>query len=291
MTASGRTPDGPVRVLTMNVYGPGNPDWDRRHALVGETIRALDPDVCALQEVPVGSDQVLDRLLGACHHRAPFSRPSADGVGGVLATRWPHRVITEIDLRTSGRSAEALPWSAALVVELDTPVGPMVVTHHKPSWPFPFELEREEQAVLVAGFLEDHVGDRDDVHAVVLGDFDATPDSASVGFWRGRRPSRQLSVCYQDAWEFAHPDEAGFTFDLANPLVAEGEVATAVTRRIDYILVRSGLHGPTLRVADCRRVLDEPVGGVWASDHYGVVADLVLPKNRPGFRSGGGAAA
>jgi len=274
----------------MNVYGPGNPDWDRRHALVGETIRALDPDVCALQEVPVGSDQVLDRLLGPGYHRTPFSRPSADGVGGVLATRWPHRLITEIDLRTSDRSAAALSWSAALVVELDTPVGPMVVTHHKPSWPFPFELEREQQAVLVADFLENHVGDRD-VHAVVLGDFDATPDSASVGFWRGRRPSRQLSVCYQDAWEFAHPGEAGFTFDVENPLVAEGEVATAVTRRIDYILVRSGLHGPTLRVADCRRVLDAPVGGVWASDHYGVVADLVLPQQRPGFRSGGGTSA
>jgi len=68
-------------------------------------------------------------------------------------------------------------------------------------------------------------------------------------------------------------------------LVLEGEVATAVSRRIDHILVRSGLRGPTLQVADCRRVLDEPVNGVWASDHFGVVADLVLPERPPGFRS------
>ena len=65
----------------------------------------------------------------------------------------------------------------------------MVVAHHKPSWPFPFELEREEQAVLVARALEDHIGERD-LHAVVLGDFDATPDSASLQFWRGARPSQ-----------------------------------------------------------------------------------------------------
>jgi endonuclease/exonuclease/phosphatase family metal-dependent hydrolase len=67
--------------------------------------------------------------------------------------------------------------------------------------------------------------------------------------------------------------------------VQEGEVATAVTRKIDHILVRSILHGSTLRVAHCQRVLVRPVDGVWASDHYGVLADLVLPANPPGFRS------
>src|SRR4051794_1687898 len=72
--------------------------------------------------------------------------------------------------------------------------------------PFPFEYEREQQAVLVAGALEDHIGPRD-VHAIVLGDFDATPDSASLEFWRGRRPVDGFSVCYQDTWEYAHPDE------------------------------------------------------------------------------------
>jgi len=38
-------------------------------------------------------------------------------------------------------------------------------------------------------------------------------------------------------------------------------------------------------VADCRLVLDRPVEGVWASDHYGVLADLVLPDQPPGFQS------
>ena len=87
--------------------------------------------------------------------------------------------------------------------------------------------------------------------------------------------STGFSVCYQSAWELVHPDEPGRTFDQENPLVREGEVATAVSRTIDHVLVRSDLHGPTLHVADCRRLLDQPVEGVWASDHYGVVADLV----------------
>jgi endonuclease/exonuclease/phosphatase family metal-dependent hydrolase len=260
----------------MNVYAPGNPDWNRRHRLVGEAIRELDPDVVALQEVPIDSGEALVHLLGHDLHLTHFSRPSDDGVAGTLATRWPHRVVEEIDLRISDRSRPTLPWCAALLVELETPVGPLLVAHHKPSWPFPFELEREHQAVLVARRLEELVGLRER-HVVVLGDFDATPDSASMQFWRGRRPAQGMSVCYQDAWEYAHPHEPGFTFDLENPLVIDGEVATAVSRKIDHVLVRSGLHGPTLQVSGCRRVLDRPVDGVWASDHYGVMVDLVVP--------------
>jgi endonuclease/exonuclease/phosphatase family metal-dependent hydrolase len=206
----------------------------------------------------------------------------------VWAGRWrpgrPFRDLGEVDLRISDRCRDLLPWQATRFVEVETPVGTTVIAHHKPVWAFPMELEREAQAVLAARTLEEHVGDRN-VHAVVLGDFDATPDSASMAFWRGRRPAEGTSVCYQDAWEYVYPDEAGRTFDLENPLVAEGEVATAVSRRIDYVLVRGGLFGPSLRATQCRRVLDGPVDGVWASDHYGVLADLSLLVNPPGFRS------
>ena len=276
-----RAPDT-LRVVTYNVYGPANPDWERRHALIRTTLRDLDADVVALQEVPIDQD-FLDDLLGPGYHFGHFSHAS-DGVAGTLATRWPQRRVTELDLRITERVANTLSWSAALVVEVDTPLGTLVVAHHKPTWPFPFELEREAQAVMLARTLEEHIGDRV-LHAVVLGDFDATPDSASLSFLRGRRPVDGLSVCYQDVWEYAHPDDSGRTFDLENPLVREGEVATAVSRRIDHVLVRAGLHGPTLLVRDCRRVLDAPVDGVWASDHYGVLADLVLPDRPPGFRS------
>src|SRR4051794_23311227 len=59
----GSGPPRAIRVFTMNLYGPGNPDWQRRHQLVGQTVLALDPDVIALQEVPVDSADTLARLL------------------------------------------------------------------------------------------------------------------------------------------------------------------------------------------------------------------------------------
>ncbi|MBT2423325.1 hypothetical protein J7F01_31745 [Streptomyces sp. ISL-22] len=51
-------------------------------------------------------------------------------------------------------------------------------------------------------------------------------------------------------------------------------------RRVDYIMIRCDDHGPTLHIDRCERLFTEPVNGVWASDHFGVVADLSLPSRR-----------
>jgi endonuclease/exonuclease/phosphatase family metal-dependent hydrolase len=37
-----------------------------------------------------------------------------------------------------------------------------------------------------------------------------------------------------------------------------------------------------LQVRSCERALVEPVDGVQASDHYGVLAELVVPERPPG---------
>lgn len=266
-------------MVTMNVLSPANPDWTRRRRVLATALRGLEADVVALQEVPIGSDpDVVAELIGDGYHVSPLGRPTPDGVGAALATRGPHELVEEIDQRCTPRTRE-LTWCATQLVALETAVGRVLLVHHKPTWQFGYEAERERQALTAARAVEAHVGD---AHAVVLGDFDATPDAASMQFWRGRRSLDGTSVCYQDAWETLHPTDPGFTFSRANPLVRAGEVATAVSRRIDYVLVRAGIHGPTLDVAACDLVLDRPVDGVWASDHVGVVADLVEPDHRPG---------
>ena len=267
-----------LRVVTANVLGPANSAWEDRLPVLKRELRRAAPDIAALQEVPARDHVVVTDLLGEGYHVTPFSHTADDGVGGVLATRWPHRVLTEIDQRDPARAGE-LPWAASLLVHVATPVGDLVVAHHKPSWPFPWEDARERQAVAAARAVEEHVGE---AHAVVLGDMDATPDAASLLFLRGRRPVGGFSVCYQDAWETIHPSDPGFTFDAVNPLVRSGEVATAVTRRIDYVLVRSGPHGPTLQVTSCERLFTTPDGDIWASDHFGVLAELAEPEHPPG---------
>jgi endonuclease/exonuclease/phosphatase family metal-dependent hydrolase len=117
---------------------------------------------------------------------------------------------------------------------------------------------------------------------IVLGDFNDDPESASVRSWTGRQSLNGFSVHFQDAWPTVHPRLPGHTFIPANPLVRAGQLPSERGRRLDYILIRSGPYGPSLAVADSRLVLDEPVAGVWASDHYGVLADLRLPPHPPG---------
>ncbi len=273
-----------LRVLTLNVYGPDNPGWEQRLPLLRHAVRTAGADVVALQEVPPDGD-VVPTIVGDGFSVAPFARRSDDGVSAVLATRAPHRRLFELDQRLGGPGQ--IPWLATLAVEVETPLGGVVVVHHKPSWPFPAEGERVLQAETAARAVEAAVAARD-VHVVVLGDFDATSDADSMRLWAGRLHRPGLRIAYQDAWEAAHPGAAGWTFDAANPLVKGGQMPTGPSRRIDHVLVRAVDHGPTLAVLSCERLLDGPVDGVWASDHAGVVADLALPAHPLGKWAPGG---
>ncbi|HEX6680454.1 MAG TPA: hypothetical protein VF063_07395 [Gaiellaceae bacterium] len=110
------------------------------------------------------------------------------------------------------------------------------------------------------------------------GDLSSDPDAANVRFITGRQSLERTSACYRDAWEAIHPDERGETSKTENPLVADWDWPF---KRLDYVFVRCGDHGgPTLEVAACERIFDHAVDGVWASDHFGVWADLDLPRRR-----------
>ncbi|GAA4969997.1 endonuclease/exonuclease/phosphatase family protein [Kineococcus glutinatus] len=273
---------GRLRVMTLNALAPGHADWPHRREVLRERIAAVDPDVLALQEVR--AQDVAD-LAGPGRSVVAHRATSDDGVGAVLTSRWPLRPVREVDLHVDDRVG--LPWSAAVLAEVEVPgpVGPVLLVHHKPTWELGRALERELQAVRCARAVEEELAGRGRAaprHVVLLGDLDDPPESASVRFLTGRQSLHGTSVAYRDAWEVTWPDAPGHTFTPANPLVRAGEMPTELGRRIDYVLVRCGAHGPSLEVARCFRVLDAAVGGVWASDHFGVVADLRLPAHPPG---------
>jgi endonuclease/exonuclease/phosphatase family metal-dependent hydrolase len=267
-----------LRVLTMNLLAPEHADWERRRPVLTAGLRALRADVVALQETVWGEgiDQAVD-LLGPGYQVARHSGRSADGVGACLASRWPLGVVREVGLQVTERTASFV-WAAAQVAEILTPppLGPLLFVHHKPNWQYGYERERELQAVTTARFVEELVAGQDR-NVVLAGDFDDPPEAASIRFLTGRQSLEGVSVCYDDTWEAVHPGEAGHTFSPRNPLVTAGEMALERGRRIDYVMVRCGVHGPRLEVAGCELAFDQPVDGVWASDHSGVVADLELP--------------
>jgi endonuclease/exonuclease/phosphatase family metal-dependent hydrolase len=271
-----------VRVATLNLWGRHGA-WDERRSVLVDGLRELQPDIIAFQEAVVtdGYDQVAD-LLGASYNVAHQAGREAEGTGLSIASRWGVGEVWEETLRVTPR----VDPSEIAVAEIlaPGPLGTLLFAHHNPSWQLGFEHERELQAAAASRLVEDLLGKRELIsHVVLAGDFNAAPDSASVRFWRGLQSLGDTSVCYRDAWESAHPADPGHTFSPRNPLVVTGgdNWQLELGRRIDYVMVRCGDHGPTLDVRVCERIFDKPVEGVWASDHFGVVADLAIPGPSP----------
>lgn len=71
------------------------------------------------------------------------------------------------------------------------------------------------------------------------------------------------------------PQSTGVAFSPRNPLVVQGMgMSRERGRRTDYIIVRCVEDRPILDVLQAVLAFAEPRDGVWASDHFGVVADL-----------------
>jgi endonuclease/exonuclease/phosphatase family metal-dependent hydrolase len=273
-----------LRVLTFNLLTLESASGQERHELVRRLLPDLRPDVVALQEVTRNPDiDQAAELLGSAFAIVDLPGSTPHGVGECLASRWAPGDVLPLDRHVADHAGEALRASAVAVELLvPPPLGPLVVVHHKGAYQMQLEHVRERQAVATARFVEDLVSGRPGLPVVLLGDLNAGPDAASLRFLTGRQSLGGTSVCYQDAWEAVHAGEPGHTFSPRNPLVRAGEMPLERGRRIDHIMTRSGPHGPLLDVADCRLVFDQPVNGVWASDHFGVLAELRRPDHAPG---------
>jgi endonuclease/exonuclease/phosphatase family metal-dependent hydrolase len=241
----------------------------------------LQPDLVAFQEAITsdGYDQVVDVLGPDFHVVHQRTGLLGDGNHGAsIASRWPLVDVREVDLHVTPRTADYPCGTLVAEIRAPEPFGPLLFVDHGPSYQWGAEHERELQAVAAARLVEEVVDGRE-IHVVLAGDFNAVPDAASVRFWCGLQALSDTSVSYEDAWETASAGDPGHTHSPGNPLVHESGTPLEPGRRIDYIFVRCADHGPTLAVSACALAFDRPVGGVWASDHFGVVADLAVPSH------------
>jgi endonuclease/exonuclease/phosphatase family metal-dependent hydrolase len=268
-------PPGALRLYTHNIYAR-RADWPARRAVLVEGIRHLAPDVVLFQEEVLTNDydQTAD-ILGTGWHLAHSAGRSEKECSGIaIASRWPISSVEEIDLTVGGPPVNEFAW-AALLVTIDHPSGPLLMVNHFPEAASDREYERERQAVLVARRLAQISADRD-IPVVLGGDLDAEPDAASLRFFLGRQSLEGVSTAFVRAWDEVHPGEPCWTLDPANALFASTMTGWPY-HQIDHILVRCAHDGlAALLVESCKRVFDKPVEGVWASDHCGLVADLVV---------------
>ena len=78
------------------------------------------------------------------------------------------------------------------------------------------------------------------------------------------------SVYYQDAWRVAGGRGPGFTWDNRNPYA---HIVREPDRRIDYVFA-GWRHDGKGRVESARVICDRALTGTFASDHFGLVADI-----------------
>ncbi|MEA2285486.1 MAG: hypothetical protein QOJ21_1529 [Solirubrobacteraceae bacterium] len=271
-----------MRVLTQNLWGMGG-SWPDRRAALKEGLRAMRPDLIAFQEAVLDGEHDTARDLAGegMHVVHQAAGLLDDGNCIAIASRWPVVDVREVGLHVSDRTADFPATTLIAEVAVPLPVGPLLFVNHIPSWKPELEYEREVQTAAAARCVEEIVARRP-MHVVLAGDLDAVPEAASLRFLLGLQSLGDTSVRYRDAWATVHPGEDGHTFTPRNPLVMEHmDMRVEEGRRIDYVLVRCDQRGPTLRVDACELAFSEPAGGVWASDHYGVVADLVPFDARP----------
>jgi endonuclease/exonuclease/phosphatase family metal-dependent hydrolase len=262
-----------VRVMTWNLWWRFG-DWKRRQPAILETLRREQPDVCGLQEVWADADTNLAGWLadelglhwtyGPASDQLAWQARVDDptvNFGVAVLSRWPLREPRVFDLPED-------PARPALSVTVEAPHAtvPFVTAHTS-------VLPGSARRMVQLRWLAEHVAGLPATGhpPVVVGDLNAEPGSDEI-----RRFGGHLTVPFVDgqvlldAWRYADPADPGFTWDRANPYVAEW---LAPSGRIDYIHVKlSGSRAGRVRAV--RRAATEPVDGVWPSDHAAVVADL-----------------
>ena len=244
-------------------------------ALVASGLAELGPDVVGLQEVREIPGQLPNQAetlarAGGYHH--VFSPTVAFGGGHeglAILSKAPIAEHAFLELPHVRPEERRILLSA----RLQTAAGNVWVHTTHLNYRLQHGRERQDQVVAIDGAVSARAGD---LPQILMGDFNARPESDEIRWLRGLCTLDGRRVHYQDAWERLHPGERGWTWSSANPYTAPLRFLEP-DRRIDYIFVTTMRKDGRGTIHDCRIVFDQPQGGVFASDHFGLLAEIQIP--------------
>ncbi len=295
-----------LRLMTLNVGSLFEPDWvTRRHEVVAQILDS-DADIVCLQEVwreseTVGTTRWLVEALADAGHDyhfcfgghafGAFGEQNPDfRFGSAILSRW----LIDEDHVWSLPTAEdphdpipaMMPWE---LVHARTAGLDIFTTHLAPA---PSHGRHRKLQVLeidklireTRGELDAFTGSgqRVPMPAILTGDFNAEPESDEIRFLKGLRVFNDRTTFFQDAWAVAGDDGPGYTSDWRTHELSA--MLNIHRKRIDYVFVGDPFRrvGDAGRVLDCRVVATEPLTGVQASDHRGLVVEIEWPTRPAG---------
>ena len=279
--APGRPEREAVRFVTINVlhggvasglFGDGD-QLERRLAILVDELRALGPDVIGVQEASTGlgrgnTAQRLAAALGMEHAYAPalFGLTGVAAIDAGIATLMNFSEGPAVLSRFPIVASEAHPLPrcggpfdprVALHAAIETPAGLVGVWSTHLSWGGCQSRALAELVMERRGALP----------SVVMGDLNAVEDMPAIAHLRASG--------FVDVFRMLHPDAPGSTVWQRH----DAPERTA-RRRVDFVFLVPGTRSAGRPIAS-RVVLDEPTrtaagATLWPSDHYGVLADVVL---------------
>jgi len=254
-----------MTVMTFNIWNYTRP-WKERRLMIAELIKRHRPIAVALQETR--HDFRFERGKGQGEQLADMTGYHATVAVGQVYLPIPRVdesvtiLTTETPVKSVQRELTRLPRERA---DENRRVCLGVLLHVNGQDVYVFSTHfslsaraRLSNALETVHFITEVSGL---APAIVMGDLNATPDEAAIQFLHGEFNEDGETGDFIDCWTAAHPDSPGFTFASFDPI-----------RRIDYAFARSLPTG----AISAEVIGGEAKGGVYASDHLGLVIDLPI---------------
>lgn len=292
---------GTLRVVQLNAGSLLEPGWTERRVEIVTWLRELAADLVCLEEIwedersPNTAGWIAEQLPEFAYHLAFGGAPFGPSLwpdrsmrfGSAVLSRWPIDTAAHVLLpvEPGDEFVASVPWELLHV----TTAGLDVFVCHLAAAPT-HGLHRRRQVVEIDRYVRRVRGEADAVPypgqvrevmpAILCGDFNAEPDSDEIRFLCSLAPLDGHTTFWQDAWRVAG-EGPGYTQDWRTNTLSDG--MNLHRKRIDYVFVgdpyqRRG-HGG--RVVSAALAFHESRTGVHASDHAGVVADIVWPDRPP----------
>jgi endonuclease/exonuclease/phosphatase family metal-dependent hydrolase len=261
------------RAATLNIWSRFGP-WEERLAAIREGLGTLGPDVIGLQEVlrfpELDQAALIADGLGYEVAWGLASENHGFPMGNAVLSRWPIVRHEVFELPTGGSDESR----SVTFVEIDAPFGrlPFFCTHL--NW----KLHHGHVRALQVRALADFVGRLAPIAGfppVVVGDFNAEPESDEIRFMRGLTGLGGTCVYFADAFGVAGDGSPGATFSKKNPFA---EPLREPERRIDYVFVRGPDDAQRGEPTEARVCFDRSHGGTFPSDHFGVIATITAGR-------------
>lgn len=275
-----------MRIATWNLWGRHG-EVERRLPVALDELEWIDADVVGLQEVAFSEPDVAAAVaerLGWPVLTSP--RPGGDaldgpipdravpdgvlGQGNALVSRWP---VVEWGWRWLD-VGDMVPHRTALWARFEAPWGRFVVVSTHLSHRFDQSELRCRQLEQVAELVAERRDPADAIAPVVVGDLNAVPDSDEIRRMTGRGAALAPDVVFSDAWEQVG-EGPGLTWSRANPHV---DGSAWPDRRLDYVAVSWPRKRPLGNPVSATLFGTDPdASGTFASDHFGLLAELHTP--------------